>query len=246
MHHLRSMTPVSHCTLCMLCIFQFWAIGIQNETVAHASTGNSKTPVVLQTETEYLVLDDGIEVVLQEVAEGMDDLLLELEEDLLPENTPISLPSNQNLEDLKAQGLDHLVQQEITLRKGHMNDTLDTLRTILGSRTFLLRTLCKKRDSTHYTTRAWKEVNNYTRTRNFLVRVYCRSRQALFQLGVGKEVLEKEYRPITAQDLKVNGDITQENRVGQKNDKLPWFWRLKKSDLDERTDIMKECVYSIA
>ena len=85
-------------------------------------------------------------------------------------------------------------------------------------------------------------VNEYTRERNLLVRQYHRSRTALeLLLGTGHSLLQDHYLPISSEDLKISGDITEVNRFGQKNDRLPWFWRLQKEDMEEGSPAMNEC-----
>jgi len=33
-----------------------------------------------------------------------------------------------------------------------------------------------------------------------------------------------KYRPIHPQDLALSGDVVEEQRLGQRNDTLAWFW----------------------
>ena len=65
---------------------------------------------------------------------------------------------------------------------------------------------------------------------------------ALVQLRVGKNIMDR-FQEITKKDLKMSGDIIEENRIGQRNDKMAWFWRIdgKKED----NEWMKECTSSI-
>ncbi|KAI0262654.1 hypothetical protein BGY98DRAFT_928975, partial [Russula aff. rugulosa BPL654] len=57
------------------------------------------------------------------------------------------------------------------------------------------------------------------------VRNYYRARESLFRLEASQDTLQK-YQPIKPDELKVNKDITEENRVDQGSDLLPWFWRI--------------------
>ena len=63
----------------------------------------------------------------------------------------------------------------------------------------------------------------------------------MIQLGTHPELLETTYKPIMAADLKVTGDIVEENRFGEHSDSLPWFWRLDKTELMEDSNVMQEC-----
>ena len=42
-------------------------------------------------------------------------------------------------------------------------------------------------------------------------------------LEASNEVMDK-YRPICPQDLALSGDVVEEQRLGQRNDTLAWFW----------------------
>jgi hypothetical protein len=57
------------------------------------------------------------------------------------------------------------------------------------------------------------------------VACYQRAQQALKQLGADEEILEK-YQDIEKEHLKMSSDMVEENRFGQHNDMLAWFWRL--------------------
>jgi hypothetical protein len=49
---------------------------------------------------------------------------------------------------------------------------------------------------------------------------------------------------ITPEDMKMSGDITEENRIGQRSSVLAWFWRLGSDVAMEEVDLnprMKEC-----
>lgn len=186
---------------------------------------------------------EGIEIEEEEEVEEECDLLDPQEEDSLPvECTPLKFPSFYGHQLCRTHGLGNLVDQEIELRKGQLNDTLESLRMVLGTRSVLLKKVVRNAKGKTRKTRAWSEVNRYTRERNLLVRIYNRSRQALVQLGVDKKTLETQYQPILPDQIKVNGDITHQNRLYQKNDRLPWFWRLEKTDLEDNTNVMQECM----
>ena len=50
-------------------------------------------------------------------------------------------------------------------------------------------------------------------------------------------------RVITEQDMKMSGDLTEENKYGQRSDTMAWFWRLDNglSKVDQLSPCMKEC-----
>ncbi|KIJ19237.1 hypothetical protein PAXINDRAFT_69907 [Paxillus involutus ATCC 200175] len=48
------------------------------------------------------------------------------------------------------------------------------------------------------------------------------------------------YKVISASDLSVNKDVTEENRFGQGTDSLPWFWRMEGAGVDSSGTWMEE------
>jgi hypothetical protein len=73
-----------------------------------------------------------------------------------------------------------------------------------------------------------------------VVQYYKQTRVALGQLNA----TDPKFKDITAEDLKMPGDIIEENRIGQRSNELSWFWRLD-SHLkgQERGERMKECLF---
>jgi hypothetical protein len=49
------------------------------------------------------------------------------------------------------------------------------------------------------------------------------------------------YKPILPQDLSLSGDVIEEQRTGQRNDALPWFWRMGTANGDQGNPWMDEC-----
>jgi hypothetical protein len=72
------------------------------------------------------------------------------------------------------------------------------------------------------------------------VRAYKRARQALECLKAPNEVMDT-YRPILPEDLNVSGDVVEENRLGQRNDTLAWFWHIQAPNGDQGDQWMEEC-----
>jgi hypothetical protein len=51
----------------------------------------------------------------------------------------------------------------------------------------------------------------------------------------------ERYWPIQSEDLKMSGDIVEENRMGQRNDALAWFWRLDGAGHHPDDNWMNQC-----
>ena len=72
------------------------------------------------------------------------------------------------------------------------------------------------------------------------IRAYQRARRALEYLEAGNGVMEK-YRPIRPQDLALSRDVVEEQRLGQRNDTLAWFWRIGTMNNEQGNEWMDEC-----
>jgi hypothetical protein len=157
-----------------------------------------------------------------------------------PETTLIWMPSLLNPEDIERLNLKVLADQELELRKGQASDCLQSLRLALGHKTILYRTKLRQAKSTNHKGRAWGDIKAAAIKVNKHVRAYRRARRALEHLGADKSTLA-HFRKLQTKDLKVNSDITEENRVGQRSDTLPWFWRLDGQNADQHNNWMQEC-----
>lgn len=224
--------------------------------ILHPSQSSSfKFPIDKDLEQELSNVDQTLTPAEQDEDEEPDsdsdsdvgeDVYPNIEDFLPPEKKTIPLPSNSDLKLYIDSGNEFVLAIEADLRMGEMNDTLEKLRVILGTRSVLMKKTLRGTQGGSGKTRAWAEINNYTRERNLLVRYYLKSRHALEQLGTHPELLETTYKPIKATDLKVTGDIVEENRFGQQSDTLPWFWRLDKTELLEDSNVMNECRFSLS
>jgi hypothetical protein len=162
------------------------------------------------------------------------------EETEFPEQMSLCLPSSLGRQQIEDHGLETLALQEIQLRIGQANDTLAALRVELGHKALLFRAKIRYTKNTKGKTRAWKEVSKSSMEVMKHVRCYRRARKALQQLGADKEILEK-FQEIKKEDLRMNGDMLEENRVGQRSDTLAWFWRLGPHSDMEGNAWMEEC-----
>lgn len=165
-----------------------------------------------------------------------------------PEHAVIFLPSQMNQMERQRCGLVEMGNQEAALRIGQMNDALHSLRMVLGEKSLMLRTSVRNAHSQKQVTRAWGDVNRLEAQVQRYCNAYERAWKALATLGV----LDSRYPEITRDDLKMPGDITEENRIGQRSDSLAWFWRLGPNTTSgtelgalEDTPQMQECMFLI-
>jgi len=139
-------------------------------------------------------------------------------------------------------GLETLAKQEIELRVGQANDSLAALRVELGHKSLLFRSKVRYSKNQKGKTRAWKEVAQSAGRVMKHVACYQRAQQALKRLGADEEILEK-YQDIEKEHLKMSSDMVEENRFGQHNDMLAWFWRLGPQTDAEGDSWMEECMW---
>ncbi len=157
-----------------------------------------------------------------------------------PERLSVLMPSSLGRDFIEEHGLETLASQEIRLRVGQANDALADLRLELGHKSLLFRTKVRNSKNTKGKTRAWRDVARSSMEVMKHVRRYQRARRALTELGADQEILLK-YKDIRREDLKMSADILEENRVGQRNTTLVWFWQLGPQEDTDRNEWMEEC-----
>jgi hypothetical protein len=112
----------------------------------------------------------------------------------------------------------------------------------LGHRAILYRTKVRNAKSTVDKTRAWDNVKAMTVKVSKHARAYRCARKALEHLGADNATLT-QYQELQSKHLQVNKDITEENRVGQRSDVLPWFWRLDSHNAEQHDTWTQECKF---
>ena len=132
---------------------------------------------------------------------------------------------------------------ELELREGQANNALEKLRECLAEKSLRFRTEVRPRKSQKKATRAWDSVHRVDEQISQAVVTYERARHAIGELG-NREDLEK-FQEIKKSDLKMSGDIVEENRVRQRSSILPWFWRLDRKLKSYCGEYEKECEYHI-
>lgn len=158
-----------------------------------------------------------------------------------PETIKLLMPSRMKPGALRRSGLQQLERQEAQLRVGQMNDALQGLRLALGEKALLLRTSVRNNKSQRRVGRAWAGVNKEEAKVQKNLRAYNRGRNAVIRLDAANHLLER-YKAIRKEDLTMSGDITEENRIGQRNENLAWFWRIGGDGMEgEDSPRMKEC-----
>jgi hypothetical protein len=163
----------------------------------------------------------------------------------LPETKALALPSSLAPGEIGRLGLNALAKQEASLRRGQINDALEGLWMALGEKSLLFCTDVQNSKSQRTSQRAWQNVNKQDLMARWHKRAYDRARKALIILNIDTEYLST-LQDITPGDMKMAGDITEENRIGQRSTTLAWFWRLEGDAAGNEVELnprMKECEY---
>jgi hypothetical protein len=201
----------------------------------------------------FLKLDDDARWIEEDHRESMGDdessYSTDSESNDIPEQRPetsaLPLPSSLAPGEIERLGLTDLATQEAGLRRGQINDALEGLRMALGEKSLLFRTEVRNSKSQRTSQRAWQNVNKQDLLAKRHKRAYDRARNALIILNTDKEYLSTLH-DITPGDMKMAGDITEENRIGQRSTTLAWFWRLEGDAAGNEVEInprMKECEF---
>lgn len=77
------------------------------------------------------------------------------------------------------------------------------------------------------------------------VHEYEQSFEALKKLLPGNDNRLAKFQVITKDDLKMHGDVTEENRLGQKADHMAWFWRIDHGQSEHSSIWMQECEFPV-
>ena len=159
------------------------------------------------------------------------------------EKERITLPSALARGEITHLSLSPIATVEAELRKGQINNSLEGLRLALGEKSLCFRAEVRNADSQRTTQRPWDNVHKYDSEARKHRGMYNHAHGTLQRLPDQQEYLHALH-DITEDDMKMSGDITEEQRFGQQSDTLAWFWRRGRNiDLeDESTPRMQGCM----
>lgn len=176
------------------------------------------------------------------LAADVEEVVEEEEPEVTPEKVVLYLPSSFTLQQRKKYGLQELGSIEYELREGQANDSLERLRECLAEKSLRFRTELRPAKGQKKMTRAWDSIHRVDDQIREAVVTYRTARQAIGEVG-GTADLER-FQEIKKSDLKMSGDIVEENRVGQRSSILPWFWRLDRKAKGYCGEYEKECKHN--
>ena len=147
-----------------------------------------------------------------------------VEMDAHPEQAFLPLPSHFRDEGFQSPVFTALASDELHLRVKQALDALQQLRLSLGLKSALFRKKIRGINSQWTKTRAWHAVKSVQRNIRRHAQVYHNARQALLHLSADPSVMRK-FPVLNMEDLKMSGDVVEENRIGQRSQHVAWIWR---------------------
>jgi hypothetical protein len=147
-------------------------------------------------------------------------------DDLHIQQTKLWLPSTFGRNFCLKNGWGDIVDQEMELRIAQAEEALDQLRLGIGHKSLLYKIRIRKAKTQSSKTRSQAELAQINQRIKEHARRYRCARMALSSLGAKAKKLDK-FKVLQDSDLKVNTDVAEESRLGQRNDTLAWFWRIE-------------------
>lgn len=147
--------------------------------------------------------------------DDMDDLSEDYPEGwFTPEKERLTFPSSLAPGEIDRLSLTGITNVEAELRKGQIGDSLSDLRVALGEKSLCFRAEVRNADSQRTSQRSWANVHKFDADARKHRNMYLHARSALRRLPVDQDYLDT-LKDITEADMKMSGDVTEENRFGQ-------------------------------
>jgi hypothetical protein len=141
-----------------------------------------------------------------------------------PESFSIVLPSALPRESPHRPFLNRIMEKELELRKGHANDCLAAIRTIIGQEAFQYKKILRPAHDKVHRTRARSSIQTVHRNLVLQSRIYKRTRSAMLSLNMESATLNLLYRELRADDIRVSSVIADPNVAGSSRTQLSWIW----------------------
>ena len=175
-------------------------------------------------DTQWSVQDGNIPDLDPQPRDASDDLIELLPDGwFTPERERITLPSALAPGEISHLSLQAIALIEAELCKGQVMDVLEGLCLALGEKSLCFRMEVRNANSQRTTHQAWDNVHKLDAKARKCQPAYQQAWSALQHLDIDPKYQAMLY-DITDDNLKVAGDITDEQRFGQQLDALPWFW----------------------
>jgi hypothetical protein len=164
----------------------------------------------------------------------------EVNEEEVNSETTVWMPSTFGHDVCIRNGWQDIAKQEVQLRIAQADDSLEELRLAIGHKTLLYKTHIRNSKTQSSKTRSRAELLQINQKIQEWAWRYRRARAALLNLSAPTEILNR-FQVLLDVDLKVNTDVVEESRVGQRNDTISWFWRIGGGDDLKSNPWINEC-----
>ncbi|KIK75276.1 hypothetical protein PAXRUDRAFT_173297 [Paxillus rubicundulus Ve08.2h10] len=155
------------------------------------------------------------------------------------ESIHLLFPSALGLQRCRDDSLKWLVEQEMQLRMGQVNNALHKLHLALADKAMLFHTDARHSSSQATSSRAWGQVMAINVMVNKFTKIYRASCQAMVTLSASNDILA-QYQALSKDHLKISGAVAKPNARGHRNDTLPWFWSMDTTRNAKANDWMME------
>lgn len=161
-----------------------------------------------------------------------------------PERSAIALPSALPASSAYRDPLARLLRQEFELRKGHANDSLESMRRIIGQEAFQYKKILRPAVDKVHRTRARASIQAVHRQLVLQSRIYMRTRKAMMNLGLEPDVVASVYQTLVKKDIQVSSAINDPNVTGSSGLKLSWIWTTHQGigDIGPTNNHLTECM----
>jgi hypothetical protein len=222
-------------------------------TLAHSATHQFSDYLQSNEDLDDIVSDDESDQDFSDYSDDDDELsdtdLCQLEDEgtvltSLPEQTLIWLPHRES------NSLASIRKVEMLLQVAYALQHLEAIKECIGEKSALMQIFIRQNrySGQKRKLRSWKQVRQTENRLSTAAAAYERARLAIEQLSIDTDedsmddtgvLWRNRLRIITKEDLKEVKDVTEPNRIGQKNNKLPWFWSMKEGEKDQ-SGLMQE------
>lgn len=160
-----------------------------------------------------------------------------------PELFSIVLPSTLPQQSPYRPLLTRFIEKELELRKGHANDCLATMRTIIGQEAFSYKNILRACPDKLHRTRARSSIQVVHRNLVLQSRLYKRTRNAMLNLNIESATVLAVYKELTSKDIQVSAAITTPNIAGSSRTQLSWIWTTHQG-VEPTDNHLTECEFS--
>ena len=156
----------------------------------------------------------------------------------------IFLPSTIRYEWCAKLSPQSLIQKEIALCKGQVNDSLQAIRLAIEEKSFWFWKQLQLAASKKKKTCSWDGIHIVGKRLQHYCLIYQQARHALSCLGVPQETLETEFQELMDDDLQTSSAIMELNAREQRKKELFWIWQRTGMRISNQITLVNKCKLS--